>query len=556
MHFLKDPHDSVFFGCILLGLIVLIGGVSVYLRQFFKLRKNEISLFRQTRRSFLILLGLITSFLAGYSVVLLGTALHYEIDFNSVFSPILLLGALFVLATAYLTNRMFEKLLRSRESLKKQAYQDFMTKLPNRRMITEEIRVALESRKKNPDFQYSVIFIDLLNFKRVNDSFGHNIGDRILIQTSHRLLKTVELSGAVSRLGGDDFVILLRNLSPVESVRMLKKIRSSLSSYYEIDGTQFTLDASYGLYLATHDVSPREAINRANVAMRRSKQRGKNKFSVYTKSMSSSAYDALKFESDFKAALLLGQFELVFQPQFDIQGQTTLSGFEALVRWVHPERGIISPAEFIPMAEETGLIVSLDLHVLNKACAIWSECLKKSGGCRDLHISVNLSAKHITEPSLIKNVTDAISKYGIPPETLCLELTESAFVVDPAFAASRLKALNELGVHCSIDDFGTGYSSLAYLSRFPTQSLKIDRSFIRDIDDGPENIKLVELIIDLAHVLGMKAVAEGVETIRQLENLKELGCDTVQGFYLGRPMPSHEAGKLMKAHKSVSGPEE
>ena len=547
MHFLKDPESSLFFTCIFTGLVVLMSGVCLYLYQFLKLRRNEFSLYRQTRNSFLVLISLISSFLAGYSLVLLAVAMHFEIDFNSIFGPILFLGALFVLATAYLTNRMFGKLLKSREALKKLAYQDYMTKLANRKAITEQIGIELQQSMEKKGHPFAVVFIDLLNFKKVNDSFGHNIGDKILFQASQRLLETDAENCSAARIGGDDFVLLLKNMSSAECIKTVRTVRHILRQPYSIDGFEFNLDASYGIFFSNEDeITANEAINRANIAMRRSKLRGKNILTSFNIAMCTSAYDTLQFESDFKTAIQEDQFELVFQPQFNIQGEITLSGVEALVRWYHPERGMISPADFIPMAEETGLIVALDRYVLDKACAMWASCLMKTGDCKGLHISVNLSAKHINEPSLPRNVADIIQRYEIPPESLYLELTESAFVGNPALAVERLKSINSLGVHCSIDDFGTGYSSLAYLSTFPTQSLKIDRSFITDIEIKTENRKLVESIINLAHGLGMEAVAEGVETKEQLEILKVLGCDIVQGFYLSRPLPEDETKLLFK----------
>ncbi|TIH19208.1 bifunctional diguanylate cyclase/phosphodiesterase [Marinifilum sp. JC120] len=546
MHFLKEPDSAVFCASILSGLLILLGGATLYIKQVIELQKNEPALFKQTRKSFTILISLIISFIISYSAILISNTLHYQIDFNSIFGPILFLGSLFVLATAYLTLTIFKRLLKSRRILRKQAYHDYLTKLPNRRMLTEQLAITIAQSQKTKQL-FSVFFLDLLNFKKVNDSFGHYFGDKILTQVSKRLLLSAGKNALVSRIGGDDFIILVRGLKPNESIKRLQAIRQELLKPFQIDDLSFSLDASFGVYTSTQKdkIGPDEIINRSNIAMRRSKTRGKNVLTVYTEALASPTYDIIQFESNFKTALAEDQFTLVYQPQFNIQGGITLSGFEVLVRWHHPVRGMISPAEFIPQAEETGLIMDLDCLVLNKACAMWADCLNDFGGCKGLHISVNLSAKHITEPAMLKHTEETINKFAIPAETLCLELTESAFIENPELAAARLRALNEIGVHCAIDDFGTGYSSLAYLSNFPAQSLKIDLSFIQRIEDGPENIKLVESIINLAHGLKMAAVAEGVETEYQLKTLQELGCDIVQGFYLGKPLPEQEARELL-----------
>jgi len=546
MHFLKNPDSAIFCASILSGLMILLGGATLYIRQFHKLCKNDPVLYRATRKSFTVLIGLIISFIAGYSAIIIGNALHHNIDFNAIFGPILFLGSLFVLATAYLTTTMFDRQLKSRRILRNQAYHDYMTKLPNRRMFTEELAKTIAKSKKTDEI-FSVVFLDLLNFKKVNDSFGHYFGDKILIKVAKRLISSCGNNALVSRIGGDDFTILFRGLNPNQCIRKLEDIRRELLQPFKIDDISFSLDASYGVYTSIHkeDIGPSEIINMANIAMRRSKARGKNVLTIYTKAMANPTYDIIQFESNFKTAIKQDQFQLVYQPQFSIQNDITLSGFEVLVRWHHPERGMISPAEFIPQAEETGLIVELDRLVLRKACIMWGNCLEKFGNCRGRHISVNFSAKHITEPAMLKMTEETINEFAIPAETLQIELTESAFIGNPELAALKLKALNDLGVHCAIDDFGTGYSSLAYLSNFPSQSLKIDMSFVQGIEADTSKRKLVESIIKLTHSLNMIAIAEGVETEEQLQILIKLGCDVVQGYYLGKPLSEQEARNLI-----------
>lgn len=553
MHNLDFSRDTLFWGFIAAGLLTLLSGAACYLHVFLKLKKNEHTLFKQTGRSFTLLLSLIFSFVAGYSAVLASIAFHHQIDFNFLFGPMLFLGSIFVLGTAYFTMTMFTKLLRSREILKKQAQYDFLTKLPNRRLLVKKITQSLKRKRENKNYEFNVVFIDILNFKRVNDSFGHYTGDKILIQISNRLLETVETSDTVGRLGGDDFIILFENSTPVMGVKKLKKIRKVLQQPYKIDGIKFKLGISYGMCSANNEnINPEELINRANIAMRRSKQRGKNRFSIYVESMSSNAYNLLQFENDFRRGLRKEEFVLVFQPQYRITTEISLAGFEALVRWKHPERGWITPGEFIPMAEETGLIVELDRYVLDKSCRTWSKFLSESQQCSGLHISVNLSAMHVAESTLVKYISSTIKRHELPADTLILELTESAFILNPDVAATKLNALQSLGVRTAIDDFGTGYSSLAYLKNFPAQCLKIDKSFIDGIESDTRSKKIVHSIINLAHSMGMDTVAEGVENKLQLQILKELDCDMVQGFYLAKPISRDKARQLIDSQAGIN----
>lgn len=284
MHFLNDPDSAAFCASVTTGLLILLAGAVLYIKQLVELRNKEPVLFRQTRKSFTILISLIVSFIAGYSAIIISSVLHYQIDFNSIFGPILFLGSLFVLATAYLTLTIFRRLLKSRRVLRKQAYHDFLTKLPNRRMFTEQLaKTIVESKKENKLF--SVFFLDLLNFKKVNDSFGHYFGDKILSLVSQRLLSSSGEDAVVCRIGGDDFILLVHDLNPYESIKRLKTIRQALLEPFKIDDISFCLDASYGVYTSVHKdkIGPDEIINRANIAMRRSKLRGKNVLTIYTK---------------------------------------------------------------------------------------------------------------------------------------------------------------------------------------------------------------------------------------------------------------------------------
>ncbi len=555
MHALKETSNIILFVEIALGLLILIASAACYRALIRHIRRNEEELYRFTKTTFTILISFICAFMVSYSLVLFSVIFDQHFNFNSLFGPILFFGSVYVLATAYFNIGLFKKLLASNVELKKQALHDYMTGLPNRRFLIRKINQALAKKRKDPKNCFAIAFIDILNFKRVNDSFGHIVGDEVLIQTSKRIASAVRKFDTVGRLGGDDFVILIENVTPRETIWFMKRIREKLIQPYSIEGIEFKLDVSYGICTDKHEKQsgndqPADLINKANMAMRCSKKHGKNHFSVFVESMFNKAQDVLKFENDFKHGLLNNEFHLVFQPQYKLHPELSVSGFEALVRWNHPERGLISPAEFIPIAEETGLILKLDRYVLDNACRIWSEWLRKNPLCSEQHISVNISASHVTDSSFVRLVKATTTRYGLPGDSLVIELTESAIVADPNSASQKLNALQDLNIKCAIDDFGTGYSSLAYLTRFPTDILKIDRSFIDGIESSTSAKQIVKSVIDLAHGMNMIAIAEGVELYSQLKILEELKCDIVQGFFLARPLSEEDAFAVSKETKT------
>ncbi|WP_031480326.1 putative bifunctional diguanylate cyclase/phosphodiesterase [Maridesulfovibrio frigidus] len=556
MHTLKEPTNLILFAEIGLGLIILITSAACYRSLVKHIRKNEEELYRFTKTTFTILISFICAFMVSYSLVLFSVIFDQHYNFNSLFGPILFLGSVYVLATAYFNVGLFKKLLASNVELKKQTLHDYMTGLPNKLFLIRKIDQALAKKRKNPKNCFAIAFIDILNFKRVNDSFGHIIGDKVLIQTSKRIASAVRKVDTVGRLGGDDFIILIEDVTPREAIWFMKKIRGILINPYNIDGIEFKLDISYGICTDEYERQsengrPADLINKANMAMRRSKKRGKNNFTMFVESMFNSAQDLLKFENDFKNGLVNNEFILVFQPQYRLHPELTVSGFEALVRWNHPKKGLISPLEFIPIAEKTGLILKLDRYVLDNACRIWSEWLHKNPLCSKQHISVNISASHVTDSSFIRLVQATILKYGLPDDSLVIEITESAIVDAPGLASQKLNLLQSLNVKCAIDDFGTGYSSLAYLTRFPTDILKIDRSFIDGIESSTSAKQIVKSVIDLAHGMNMIAIAEGVELYSQMKILEDLKCDIVQGFFLAKPLSEEEAFAVSKEVKSI-----
>lgn len=548
MHVLTDFSGSVFFGAISTGLVVLGLSAARYIRLMNRIRDSDRDLYKQTHRSFSVLILFILFFAIGYAAVIVFFALHIPFDLNALFGPILFFGAFFVLATAYFNIRLFKRIFHSNMELKKQAVHDYMTGLPNRRLIAEKISTAIEEKQRNPKASFAVVMIDILAFKRVNDSFGHYVGDDILVQVSRRLDRNIRKNDWVGRIGGDDFILLLNSVSPREAIKQMNRIREKLLEPYSVDGVRFNLHSGYGICLSgDEDLNPDMLINNANTAMRHSKARGKSKLSVFTNRMQDNARFILQFESDFRRAISNGEFELYFQPQYALRPAPVLTGFEVLVRWNHPEQGMVSPGEFIPVAEETGLILELDRYVLDRACSVWAAWRKKCPACPSLSLSVNLSANHMAEPSLVKLVENTLQRHALPPDCLILELTESAMVTEPEICSLKLEAIRSLGVRVAIDDFGTGYSSLSYLTRFPTYCIKIDRSFINGIESDGSSRQVVRSVVHLVHSLNMVALAEGVELEEQLEVLKELGCDQVQGFYLSRPVKADEALKMMKS---------
>jgi diguanylate cyclase (GGDEF)-like protein len=397
----------------------------------------------------------------------------------------------------------------------------------------------------------AVLLLDLDRFKVINDSLGHAFGDKLLGAVAQRLRQIVREADTVARLGGDEFVILLAEVAEVDDAGLVAaKILRLLAEPHRLDEREITLTASLGVSLFPRDSDDGATLIRnADMAMYRAKRDGRSAFAFYSPEMNRRIRETLDLEGALRQALERDEFRLHYQPKVDLPSGRVI-GCEALVRWHHPQRGMVSPADFIPLAEETGLIVPLGTWVLKEACRqarAWQDA-----GLPALNIAVNLSARQFRKGDLPQLVEEFLRETGLNPSLLELELTESMVMDDPAGAERTMRTLKELGVRLSLDDFGTGYSSLNYLRRFPVDSLKIDRSFIRDVATDPSGASVVTSVIDIAHNLGLTAVAEGVETREQLVFLLGCGCDMLQGFLFSKPLPAEEFADLLREGRRLT----
>ena len=432
------------------------------------------------------------------------------------------------------------------EKLHHVAFHDALTGLPNRLLFTEHLQLAVERALKSEDQLFAVLFLDVDRFKNINDSLGHTRGDELLINIARRLDTCVRPQDSVARFGGDEFAILLNDIKhTTEAIRVVERIQRELMLPLRLGGHEVFTSASIGIALSAMSYSKAEDILRdADTAMYRAKSEGKGRYEVFDKVMHARAMSLLQLENDLRRAIERKEFVVHYQPIINLENDT-LSGFEALVRWQHPERGMVSPAEFIPLAEETDLIVPLGQWVLRESCRQVVEWQKKSPEAAALSISVNLSGKQMRQPDLVDQVQQVLNETGLDPRRLRLEITESVVMENAEMATSMLRQLRSLDVNLSIDDFGTGYSSLSYLHRFPVNVLKIDRSFVGGMDDSTENGEIVRTILTLAHNLGMQVVAEGVETEEQLTKLKSLQCEYGQGYLFAKPLGRDAAEELI-----------
>jgi diguanylate cyclase (GGDEF)-like protein/PAS domain S-box-containing protein len=428
----------------------------------------------------------------------------------------------------------------SEQRIHRLAYYDGLTLLPNRTLFQDRLYNALLHAERNQQWVV-LMFLDLDRFKPINDSLGHAAGDRMLKEVAQRLLGCVSEDDTVARMGGDEFTLLLQARSTREgalnqSIHVAEQILLSLAQPFILEGREFFISASIGIALSPQDGQElSQLMKNADTAMYHAKERGKNNFKFYQAEMNASALERLELESDLRHALEQGQFQLYYQPQFSGDGKR-LTGAEALLRWQHPQRGLVAPGEFIGVLEELGLVVEVGDWVLAEACRQFMRW--QQSDIRLPKISVNLSARQFATGQLDQRVAQTISASGIPPGALELELTESILMVDIEQALNTLARLKRLGVGIAIDDFGTGYSSLNYLKQFPIDVLKIDRSFVDGLPDGEQDAQIASAIIAMAHSLKLAVIAEGVETQAQLDFLRDHGCDEIQGYLLGKPMPA------------------
>jgi diguanylate cyclase (GGDEF)-like protein/PAS domain S-box-containing protein len=438
---------------------------------------------------------------------------------------------------------------RTEEHIRHIASYDELTGLPNRRMFHEHLSHALVQAQRNSK-PLVVMFIDLDRFKNVNDTLGHAAGDLVLTDVAKRLRGCLRDSDHVGRLGGDEFVVLIEELPQLANAnRVAMKILETVAKPFVVSGREFHLGASIGI--STFPEDGRDLPNllkNADIAMYRAKEQGKNNYQYYSAQMNIRALERLEMESDLRRALERNEFLLHYQPKINIASEK-ITSMEVLVRWKHPTKGLIQPAEFIQLAEETGLIVPLGHWVLKTACAqnrSW-----QLQGLPPLRLAVNLSARQFSHAGILQDIANVLTETGLDPATLELEITESMVMKDPDHAVALLNKIKAMGIHLSIDDFGTGYSSLSQLKRFPIDSLKIDRSFIHDLPGGADDSAITKAILAMAHSLKLNVIAEGVETTEQLHFLRSNDCDELQGYYFSKPVPEDEFARLVLSQRDA-----
>jgi diguanylate cyclase (GGDEF)-like protein/PAS domain S-box-containing protein len=435
---------------------------------------------------------------------------------------------------------------RSEELLIRNAFHDALTGLPNRALFIDHLQLAIDRTQRREDQIYAVLFIDIDRFKVINDTMGHLVGDHLLVEIARRLESCLRPGDTIARVGGDEFTVLLEDLEDEpEAISIAHRIQKELSASITLDGHEIFNTVSVGIApsSAGYD-SPAHIMRDADTAMYRAKLMGKNRHEIFDKAMHEAAIGLLQLETDLRHALEREEFFIHYQPIVSLDN-FRLCGFEALVRWRHPERGLISPIDFIPLAEETGQIISIGQWVLSEACKQMHKWQKRYGMENPLFISVNLSGKQFAQSDLIEQVKSIITETRLNPRGLKLEITETVVMENIEMATQMLQQLRDLGVQLSIDDFGTGYSSLSYLHRFPIDTLKVDKSFVMEMVDNNENIEIVRTIIMLAQNLGMDVIAEGIETKEQLALLRKLKCEKGQGYYFSKPLEKAAAENLL-----------
>jgi diguanylate cyclase (GGDEF)-like protein len=430
--------------------------------------------------------------------------------------------------------------------LEHDALHDALTGLANRALFLDRLGHACNRARREGNFRFAVLYLDLDRFKVINDTFGHDVGDQLLVGVGQRLSGCLRPTDTVARLGGDEFALLLEGFhSASEVVGIADRIHATVSNPFPIGVHELYVTASIGIADGAADARPEQYVRDADVAMYAAKSRGSH-YERFDGAMHSPALARMRMETELRAAIDRNQFFVVYQPIVDLR-TTRIEGFEALVRWQHPTRGVVPPDEFISLAEETRLILPLTLAMMREACrtaAGWRKRFKGGGPI----LGINLAAQLSTRPEMASEILDLLAETGLSPHDLAIEITESAVMASPEIAAGMLSELRAKGVQVFVDDFGTGYSSLAYLTNLPVDRLKIDRTFVAAIDD-PSRLRIVRTIATLAHDLGKPLVAEGVERPDQLERLLAMGCEYGQGWLFSRPMDAAQAAALLEANE-------
>jgi diguanylate cyclase (GGDEF)-like protein/PAS domain S-box-containing protein len=443
---------------------------------------------------------------------------------------------------------------RAERALAHQALHDHLTGLPNRVLLQDRLSLAL-ARCARSGCHVAVVFLDLDHFKVVNDSLGHEAGDRVLRAVSARIANVLRPADTLARFGGDEFVVVCDDIGgPAEATRIARRLLDALEDPVDEADGGVHVGASIGVALASNgDATAEGMVRDADAAMYRAKERGRGRIELFDEGMRSRLVTRLAEERRLRVAVAQEELDLHYQPVVALPGLEVV-GVEGLVRWRHPERGVVAPAEFIPLAEESGLINDLGHWVLDEGCRQAGGWARELGADRPLEVALNLSTRQLSEQGLAKRVEVLLGRHGLRPGgvALCLEITESFLMEDPVATGTVLDELRSLGVRLSIDDFGTGYSSLAYLRRFPLDTVKIDRAFVSGLGTDPDSRAITSAIIELAHALGLEVVAEGVEEEVQLDVLVEMGCDRAQGFLFSRPVPAPELWDVLCPEEPAS----
>jgi len=434
----------------------------------------------------------------------------------------------------------------SEEQLIYQAFHDSLTGLPNRTLFTDRLEMVLKKSKRIAEHRFAILFIDLDRFKVINDSLGHLVGDRLLIKISQILEKSVRSFDTVARLGGDEFTILLDDIdNSHEAIEVAERIHARLQNEIEIDGNKILTSASIGIVFGSHDYeNASDLLRDADIAMYRAKDQGRACYEIFDHTMYDLLLSRLQLENELRKAITHGEFLVYYEPIVCLKTMN-LCGFEALIRWQHPTRGLVAAGEFIPTCEETGMVVALGKWVLQTACDQIQLWLSEYPSLK-LTINVNFSGKQLKDPQIISTIDEILQTTGISPTCLNLEITETILIENTEIAVKVFQQLRARHIQLSLDDFGTGFSSLSYLQRFPVNIIKIDRSFISQIHSGDRNIEIVKAIIALAHAMNIKVIAEGIELREQISQLQAWDCDFAQGYYFARSLSAEAASDLLK----------
>ena len=449
-----------------------------------------------------------------------------------------------------LLNRENNELKKAEDLLTQQAFYDSLTNLPNRALFIDRLRISLERQKRYPKHSFAVLFLDLDRFKVINASLGHIIGDQMLVMLAQRLKKHIRSSDTIARFGGDEFAVLMEETEEISGVYdIADRFHNEMKSPFSIFGREIFTTMSIGIVMSNRGdyTRPEELLRDADTAMYHAKERGKACHVTFDPTMHAKATAALWVETELRRAVEQNDFVVYYQPIISLD-ENKITGFEALLRWKHSERGIITPSEFIAVAEETGLIIPIGESVIRESCRQLKAWQVQYPSCRDLTVSVNVSSKVFSRPDFFDFVKNVLEETGLEGRCLRLEIVERTLITNPEPAAALMKRLKDFNVRFDIDDFGTGYSALNYLRYFPIKGLKIDGSFINSLTFDKNNIAIVRTMIGLGRDLGLDVIAEGIETVEQMDAFRNMNGEYAQGFYLFRPMDSKAAGNHLHSH--------